>query len=216
LWQLGRNEEARNLFDQTFAQANQGGDKSLLIAAYQFSGGMALSQRRFKEAKVGIRRAHALAGTQDAKAATETKRLLGLVQAFSGAPQAGELSGKEAVVMAKQSGDAWLISRAEMTLAEIMLKNNEARPALEIALRAQENLTRSEQHESQWRAWLIAARASQQTGDNLKASEYALHAGDVLTKLRDKWGAEAFKSYLHRPDIQNSRKQLGQILAKYN
>ena len=148
--------------------------------------------------------------------ASETKRLLGLVQAFSGAPPAGKRSGEEAVVMAKQSGDPWVISRTEMTLAEVMLQNNEPKQALEVSLRLQESLARGEQYESQWQAWLIAARASRRVRDKPKACEYGQHASDVLTKLQEKWGVEAFKSYLSRPDIQNSRKQLGLILGKYN
>jgi hypothetical protein len=50
-------------------------------------------------------------------------------------------------------------------------------------------------------------------GDKAKACEYGQHASDVLEKLQQRWGTEAFKSYLNRPDIQNSCKQLGQILA---
>ena len=99
-----------------------------------------------------------------------------------------------------------------MTLAEVLLQNNELRQALEISLRLKENLARGEQYDSQWQAWLIAARASGRVGDKDKACEYGQHASDVLEKLQQRWGTEAFKSYLNRPDIQNSCKQLRQML----
>ncbi|PYV40017.1 MAG: hypothetical protein DMG06_21540 [Acidobacteria bacterium] len=102
-----------------------------------------------------------------------------------------------------------------MTLAEVMLQNNEPKQALEVSLRLQESLARGEQYESQWQAWLIAARASRRVGDKPKACEYGQHASDVLDKLQQGWGTEAFKSYLNRPDIQNSCKQLGQVLRAY-
>jgi hypothetical protein len=60
---------------------------------------------------------------------------------------------------------------------------------------------------------MIAARASRLKGDERSAAEQLAHANDVLSQLRQKWGAEFFGSYLTRPDIQFSHKQLGESVS---
>ena len=40
-----------------------------------------------------------------------------------------------------------------------------------------------------------------------------MRAGEVLTQLRQKWGAEAVETYLKRPDIGISHKQLGEAVT---
>ena len=113
--------------------------------------------------------------------------------------------------MAVRAGDQWLVSRSTLVLAETMLESGDAPSALTTAFRAQESFARTGDQESEWRAWLIAARASQRTGDQTKAREYASHAAGLLANLEQKWGTEAFNGYLARPDIKDSQKRLGEI-----
>jgi hypothetical protein len=63
--------------------------------------------------------------------------------------------------------------------------------------------------ESEWRAWLIAARASRRQNNEDEARRDMAQAREILSRLEQKWGTEAFTKYLDRPDIQVSRKQLG-------
>jgi len=56
---------------------------------------------------------------------------------------------------------------------------------------------------------LIGARASQLLGDNGRAAELSAQGKNVLLQLQKKWGAEAYKTYISRPDIQVYYKQLG-------
>ena len=106
-----------------------------------------------------------------------------------------------------------LLPRAQLALAEAMLENGDALGALNTARLAQDSFARAGQQESEWRAWLVAARAALRTVDTAKAYEYAAHAKELLISLRQTWGEEACNDYLTRPDIQHSRKYLSQLLA---
>jgi len=174
---------------------------------------MALSERRFAEARLKSQQAIELAGTQYQGVAIEAKYTLGLAQALSGDARAGVKSCEEAVEMAKGAGDAGLLSRAMLALAESSLENNDAQGALTNALQVQQSFNRAGQLESEWRAWVIAARASRLKRDERAASEQMAEASNVLSQLRQRWGDEAFNGYLSRPDIQFSRKQLGDAVS---
>jgi ATP/maltotriose-dependent transcriptional regulator MalT len=216
LWQLGRYGEARAALNQASALADQpGGNKALLAEIHQVSAKMAFSERRFPEAKAKSQQALDLAGTQYVEIAIQAKRVLGLAQALSGSPREGKLLCEEAVEMATRSRDPWLLSLAQLSLASAVLESGDAQGALTTALGAQASFARSGQQDSEWSAWLIAAHASRRAGDEAKAHEYASHAADLLNSLQQKWGTEAYSSYLTRPDVQYSRKQLGELLAGY-
>jgi hypothetical protein len=92
-----------------------------------------------------------------------------------------------------------------------MLLNKDAAAALATALEAQKIFGQSGQKDSEWRALLIAARASDLLGDKSAAHNYAEQADAACNALPQMWGAESYQSYLRRPDIQMYRKQLAQI-----
>ena len=215
MWQLGRYEEARTALDKASAIAAQsrGGYNALLAQVNLYRAEMALSERHFPEAKAKSQQALALAGTQYKDVVVQAKCTLGLAQAFSGAAREGRLLCDEAVEMAARSGDPWLLSKALLALAWVMLESGDTQGALTTAIRAQESFARKGQQDSQWRAWLIAARASRKMGDETKAREYASHANTLLLNLQQKWGTEVYNNYLARPDVQYLRKQLGEEFA---
>ena len=95
-----------------------------------------------------------------------------------------------------------------------LLQNNDAKGALESALQAQSTFARSGQQDSEWRTLLIAARASELAGNKSAMQDYASRADKLCAGLEQKWGKEAYNSYLSRPDIQNYRRQIAQILAR--
>ena len=215
LGHLGRFTDAREALDQAFNLAGkpEGGDKALLASTFQTSAEVALNERRFPEAKSQSQRALALAGTQYPDTAIEAKRVLGLAQVFSGASSEGKRVCEEAVEMARRAGDPWLLSKAQAALTAATLESGDAQAALIVALQAQASFARAGQQDSEWRTWLIAARAVQRKGDATMAREYASRAADILSNLQQRWGAEAYNSYLTRPDIQYFRKQLGEVSA---
>ena len=115
--------------------------------------------------------------------------------------------------MAKGAGDAGLLSRAWLALAESLLEKGDAQGAVTNALQAQQSFNRAGQIESEWRAWGIAARATRLKKDERAAAEQTAQALNVFSVLRQKWGDQAFESYFNnRPDIQFSHKQLGEAV----
>lgn len=209
LWQLGNYQEARAKLDEAFAIASQrDGDKALLAEIHLANADMALSERRFPEAKAQAMQALSVAETTPTPVIIEAKRVLGLAQVFSNAKREGRQSCEEAMKMATLSGDPWLLSRAQLALAEALLADNDAESALTNALQAQESSARAKRQASEWRAWLVAAHASQRAGDATKGREYASLAADALANLQQKWGADTYNNYLTRTDVQLYQKQL--------
>jgi serine/threonine protein kinase/lipopolysaccharide biosynthesis regulator YciM len=213
LWQLGRYKDAREALDLAFSIANQSeaSYKEVLAWVQLANSQMALSQGRLAEAKARGQQALDQAETQYPDVALQAKYSIGLAQAFSGAPQPARKLCEEAVASAKEPRR---LSSARLALAEVSLLGNDAQGALGTALQAQEMFARAGEQDSEWRAWLIAARASQQTGDSSAMQNYALNADRLCRGLQQKWGMEAYGGYLRRPDIENYRKQLALILTR--
>ncbi|HEX8773439.1 MAG TPA: tetratricopeptide repeat protein [Pyrinomonadaceae bacterium] len=209
LWQLGRYEEGRARLNEATAIANQAdAGKPLLTDIRQHMARIALSERRFSDARAGATQALELVGAKSSAAAAQGKALLCLALAFSGARAEGKLLCQEAVEMAGRLGDPALVSSAQLALAQTEYETGEFREALAAALAAQATFARLGQQESEWRAWLLAARAARKVGDDQKAREYAAHIPELLSSLRRKWGAEDYDSYLTRPDVQLLRRLL--------
>jgi serine/threonine protein kinase/tetratricopeptide (TPR) repeat protein len=212
LWRLGRYEEARASLGQAEESASQPDNivKPVLAEIPLHYAQLALSERHFPEAKKKSQQALERAGTQYESVAIQARYTLGLAEALSGEAREGKKTCEEAVEMAKHAGDAGLLSRAWLALAESLLENTDAQGALANALNAQESFSRGGQLESEWRAWAIASRASHLKGDERAASDQLAQANNIFSQLRQKWGEEVFASYLSRPDIQFSHKQIGE------
>ncbi len=214
LWEMGRYEEARPLLDEALTVANRPGDeiKALLAVINLNAAEIALSQQLYPLAREKSQQALELADTKN-ETAIEAKRVLGLALAFSGATREGRRACEEALELATASKNPWLISRAQLALAEVLLLANDPQGALTNALAAQGSFERSGRQASEWRAWLVAARASQRLNDEVKAREYESRAAQTLSGLEKKWGAEIYSRYLTRADVQYLRKQLNEEVA---
>jgi serine/threonine protein kinase/Tfp pilus assembly protein PilF len=215
LWPLGRYDEARSMFEQVLAMIEKSGgeNKELLAYIYLAQANMALSQLNFAEAKTKAGQALAAAGKQNKTTFVEAQRVSGLAQTFSGARAAGIATCKEAFMAAKEVGDPWLISNAQIALAEALLEGGDAAGARANAQEAQAIFTRSGQKVSEWRASLVAARASKRAGDPEAVRDYTSRVTSLLTELQQKWGMEVFNFYQARPDVQVGRTQLGELAA---
>ncbi|HET6892213.1 MAG TPA: hypothetical protein VFH31_14005, partial [Pyrinomonadaceae bacterium] len=172
---------------------------------------MLLSQHKFPEAKLNSQQADALAGTSLKGTAVEANYTLGLAQALSGATREGQNKCDKAVKIATDYGDPVFLSEALLAFAHTKLLIGDFAGALTTALQSQEILARLGKQDSEWIAWLIAARASRSSLDVTNGREYATRAADLLSGLQQKWGKENYESYLNRPDIQEFRKQLSEI-----
>jgi uncharacterized membrane-anchored protein len=93
-------------------------------------------------------------------------------------------------------------------LAEAQLIAGDAQAAIATAEEARALVVASKQHESEWRVYLIEARANDKLGDKEKARQLASQATGILAALEQTWGSDNYNSYLTRPDIQELRRQL--------
>lgn len=213
LWQLGRYQEAQSLLDEASLIANRpsGGFKRLSAEINLASCEMMLSQTRFAEAKGKAEKLLASAGTEFPNIALDAQRVICLAQSKGGAPAAAKQTCADLAVKAKQLSDPGTIAGVQLALAQATLLAGDSQGALAISLQAQQNFGRAEQIESEWRAWVVAALASRAGGQEAQAREYARKATELLTKLEQKWGADAFSSYVNRPDVQQLRKQLNEL-----
>jgi len=186
LWQLGRYEEARQMLDQ----AGAGAARVLTSRLDMIRASMALSQRRFSAAvEIGRR----MLAQPDLRVDVQVtvKALLGRALAAGGKTREGVASATEAEALAVKSGHPRLIADARLARAEALLSSGAKASATEPAQAAQVEFARLGLQEPEWRCWAII-------GNPNKVSA-------VLATLEQKWGAENFKTYLARPDVQFAR-----------
>jgi len=175
---------------------------------------IALSERHLSEAKTKAQAALDLAGAQIKELEVQAKYVIGLANAFSGANQLARKLCEEAVTKAKEVNSPRLMSSALLAFAEILILANDGPAAKTSALQAQATFERAGELDSEWRAWLLAARASELAGDKSAMKEYAARADSRCEGLQQKWGKDAYDGYLQRPDIRSYRNDLAQILTR--
>ncbi|HSE32872.1 MAG TPA: tetratricopeptide repeat protein [Pyrinomonadaceae bacterium] len=214
LWNLGRYSEARGLLNEVAkSEASPKGSKELAVASMVEIADAALTQNNFNEAKSQATQAIALAGSEFTVSLIQAKRILGIAQALSGSAGDGATQCKQALDLANQAKDPWLISTTQADYAQVLLEKGDAQNAVTNALEAEALFEKLGQQELAWRVLLVAARASSRAGEPSKTKEYATRSSDFLKTLEKNWGAKTFQEYLNRPDIQTYRRQLDQLLA---
>ena len=161
-----------------------------------------LSEQKYAEAISFSKEAIKSVGDTDPEVAIQARYTLGLAHARSGDAKQGLKLCDEALAMASKFTDFGFYSRALLAKAEAALLSNDAQTALSLANEAQGRFARGSQFESQWRAWVIISRASQQLGDKNNADEAVKNAQNTRSQLEGSWKTDAFKQYSQRPDIQ--------------
>src|SRR5260370_41821318 len=214
LWQIGRYEDAAAALNEaaSIAVSPEGTYKQLLADIHLVGALLELSEWHLRESEVKSQQAFKLAGAEYLDVEVLATKTLGLAKARSGAPRAGMLRRKEAIEIASRTGDPQLLSGVLLASAEALLDSGEAQQTLDTVQRAQESFARYGKQDSEWRAWLITAQASQRLGRGTAAHQYASYALGRLSSLEQKWGSEAYSGYLTRSDIMHFRKQLDQLL----
>jgi tetratricopeptide (TPR) repeat protein/predicted Ser/Thr protein kinase len=204
LWRLGHYGQAQQLLDEVTATINQekGSYLQLLPAVNQVYAEMKLSQRDFARASALSAEAITGAGQLYPDVTIPAKYVLGLSRSLSGGQFEGQKLCESALDSAANAGDFGLHTRTLLAAAEAALARNDAQRALSLALLAQTQSARGELYESEWRAWMIASLASEKLGNAAQAATQRTDASASRAKLEQQWGAEAFKQYSSRPDIQ--------------
>ncbi|HEX5889570.1 MAG TPA: tetratricopeptide repeat protein [Pyrinomonadaceae bacterium] len=209
LWRLGHDQQAEALLDDVWKTISESKNeyKQLVPTVLLYRAQIRMSRRNYAEAIALSKEAITEAGVQNPEIAIEARSVLGLATAMSGSGHEGLKFCDEAINLASTKGDFLLQSRALLYKAEAALLTNDPQTALNLATEAQAKFASGQQFESEWRAWLIASRASEKLGDKSKAQEQFGNAMNVRAKLEQQWGADAFKQYSSRPDIQAFYKQ---------
>ncbi len=215
LWQLGRYGEATASLNNALSIASrpEAGNKALHAWVHMTYAQIALSKRNLAQARKRAQRAMELAGTEYRDLIVQAKFTTGLAQALSGETRPAIKACEEALAVARETKSPASVSSALLALSQAMLIADDAKGALAAALQAQEMFARAGRMDSEWRALLVAALASQRIGNRSEASDYASRANIQLSALQQKWDAQAFGGYARRPDIQSYRNQLAQILT---
>jgi len=201
LSRMGNYYEAQLLFDD-LSEATKSSNTELQPTVKSLIAQARLSQRNLPEAISLASEAVKVNSQDDPETAIESRYTLGVAKALAGERKDGLQLCNEAVKMASDAGDFTLYSRALLAQAEAALSSDDASTALRLAMEAQARFARCSQFESEWRAWMISSRASQRLGNKEKADEQLRNAQNARSKLEQQWGADAFKQYSSRPDIQ--------------
>lgn len=214
LWRLGRPADAQQILDRLAAVTNKadGGFRSVAAHGHLVAARLALSALLFRQAEAEARKTIAMAERPNDHTAVDALTVLGQAQTYSGMKRAGVKSCEEAVAGSEQTKDQLRLSAATLVLGEALLLQGDAEGALNSAMRAREGFERRGQQESLWRAWLLAARASQRLNDEAKSREYIQRAADVVQSLTRLWGDDVYKGYLKRRDIGQDLRQLDALL----
>jgi len=210
---LGRYDEAKAALDEAYAIASgSAAFKSQLAFVHLVAAQMAFSRGDRAEARTRATAALTLAADyQDV--ALQAKQTLALTDALSGAPKKALPLAEEAVSAARELKLPRLLSTALLTSAEVRTAAKDGRGALADAQAAQQIFASAAQLESEWRAWLVAARAMQLESDASMAYDYAVRAESRRAALQARWGDDSYAGYVRRPDIHDRLKQLGQLLG---
>lgn len=187
------------MLDELFKTATKSNFLALIPILHLIHAELSLSEGNLSQATSASNEA-IKAGGPKSEIAIQAQYILGLVKATSRSES--QKLCEESMKDASNAGDFGLHSRALLACAEVALKGNDPQTALTLATQAQERFSRGVQFESEWRAWMIASRASKMLGDSNKAQEQIRNAEAARSKLEQQWGAEAFKQYSGRPDIQ--------------
>ncbi len=218
LWRLGDYGQASSLLEQALAIADKpGGElKRLSVKVQLINAEISLSQGRYPEARAAAAKVVERAGTEFKDYTVDARMIMALAQAYGGATAAGVQAASETAEMTRQLNDPAKLAKAQLVLADTQLLSRDSQGALNNALAAAEVFGRLGQQASEWRAWSLAAVASNNLGDKNRAREYAMRARDSLSKLEQRWNTGSYNGYLSRQDIQRYRQQFEPLLGSTN
>ena len=209
LERLGRFEEADQAAAEAVTLASQpgAGIPALLTSTTIVRAEVALGRGRFNESTAAMRSVLSSPDLQPQTTA-DARSILALALLRSGARKQALVESRRAVEAARESGNPYMLSKAQLAFAEVAADNNELRAALAALGQAQAAFGKTGQKESAWRAWVVDARARRRSGDAAGARQSLILAEAAVRALEKTWGAEDFKKYLARADIQNYSREL--------
>lgn len=210
-WQIGDYETAEARLNEAMQIAESKGEqlKELKGWIHVSRAQMLLSRLDYGRAISEAEQALSIAGAESKHIAIQAKSALGLAQVSTGV-SSGLKNCEEAVTLAKTLKDPLPLSRALLVLAQAELSAKRFRRGLERAVEAQQLLATAQNHESEWRAWFVQAKATESLGGRRLAREPAARSSAMLQTLEQQWPS----TYRGRPDVQQARNQLDRLLQE--
>jgi len=211
---LGRYDEATAALAEAraIAAAPDAQFKSQLAHVEVVGAQMALSLGDRVQARARATAALSLAEPDYQDTALQARQTLALAEARAGAANKAVTLIEAAVGAARALKLPRLLSTALLASAEVRLAGGDGRGALADAQAAERFFAAAAQLESDWRAWLVSARALRIEGDSSMAYDYAVRAETSRAALQARWGDDHYRGYARRPDIQVRLKELAQLL----
>jgi tetratricopeptide (TPR) repeat protein len=208
LARLGRYQESNAALDELQAYLDRLSSdtvyKNIWSAwAYLIRGRMALSERRFDEARRYCEQALKVLSEKDQNALAEVNSTIGLIEALSGDRTSGIKRSERALATAMSVKNERLVANLQLTVAEAYLETGDELQALTASTQAQEGLAKFRQDELLWRALLIGALANGRLGNTDRMRDQISSANAVLGRLKTKWSVDSFQTYCSRSDIKN-------------
>ena len=217
-WRLGKYDEAKatlaELDGYLSALSNDNRYKQIWKAwSHLYLAQMYLSQRKLNEARSQSSLALSAASPDDLETKVEINAVQCLIEVAAGAANKGRLLCEQAANVDLEPASVSHKAHVQLALAEAKLETGDAAGCVDASLQAQQIFAKLHESEREWRAWLLAARASQRLGNLDGMRQQLSNAQALLNGLKEKWGNEAFNSYLSRPDIQFAHQQLSALAA---
>jgi tetratricopeptide (TPR) repeat protein len=207
LWRLGRYREAHLRFAQAEGAAAKFED--LRFAISQERADLALSEGKYPEAVATCSRLLSHTKADELDTVADLNRVLGLALIRMGRKQEGRRRCERAVAIVAVPNVTVLAST--LAVAEARLETGDCRAALAAVQAAENQLTGLP--DSNWRAKVLEARASEALGDRGAARREALVAQAQLQEIQRQWGESVFQSYHARPDLQRLWRPLLQMVS---
>jgi len=202
LCRLGRYIEADKMFLRALNIAKSPeGYKDLLVEIQINQLEESLSRRQFSTVLNNAEKLFNAVDPKDAKSIIRIKKALAFARLSTGDRAGAKTLCDEALAKAVELGEPAMIYSARLSQSEVLLNTNETAKALEIIVADLSHFINQNQLESSWRAYVTAARASQELGDLSKAGRYASKGLEVFSVIEGNWGAEAYKKYTARQDV---------------
>ncbi len=189
LWQLGRYDDARAMFDKAEGLAQR--FAALQLAVSTGRAAMALSERRYDVAAGALGRILASDKSHDSSTIAALKASLGLALIGTGNGSGGLRNCEEGVAAAMKSDDVADLFDARATLLEALLETGSRVRALSLFHEMEPSLLA---HPAwHWRLLALVSGVDHESNGR---------ARDALSELATLWGDEAFQNYLSRPDVR--------------
>lgn len=201
LWRLGRYDQAMAMFKEAARLATAGEDGTLLAWIELWQAEMALSEGKTDQARTRARHAAELAG-RNKEIMADSTRVMALSDLRSGKASEAVTLSKRALEVARSAGLARAILDAQLAYAQALLAEGSAEPALEVAKEAWTKAGRSQQHESEWRACLLAAVAARRLTRSDLLVQTESKAEILFAQLRQSLSPQDHANYFARPDLQ--------------